>query len=92
MVAANTNNIPLTSANWTLLADGDAGAVNVLIQLRKMNSALINLASALPSPSVVNGVVVSLDDPDFSAVLAAGQKLYGKAEGPDTTVAVMVGG
>lgn len=81
----------LTSADWTLIADGSAGAASVLIQLATVDPALINLATSAPDPASAVGIVLDHGDAPFAASLLTGQKVYAKARGSAASVVAMVG-
>lgn len=81
----------LTSADWTLVADGDAGATSVLIQLTTVNPALIHLAASAPDAGSGVGIVLSDGDAPFAASLLTGQKVYAKARGSAASIVTMVG-
>lgn len=87
----DTTRHDLTAADWTLIADGDAGATSVLIQLATVAPALVHLAADAPDPASAVGIVLSDGAVPFRASLLTGQKVYAKARDTATSVVAMVG-
>ena len=92
MAVASTTTATVTSAAWILLADGDAGVTDALVQISTHGVILLRLAASLPGAEVAGGISVNDPNVTFSATLIAGQKLYGRAVSRPVMVAVMAGG
>ena len=90
-MVATTTSVALTSADWTLIADGSAGAASCLIQLATVAPALVHLAASAPSAASVVGITINHGEAPFAASLLSGQKVYAKAQSTATTVVAMVG-
>jgi len=81
--------LELTSDAWTLVADGDAGANTVLIQLARVHHAMVHLSASAPEAASMIGIVMSNNAP-FACSLLPGQRLYAKARDTATAVVAMV--
>jgi myo-inositol catabolism protein IolC len=89
MASGATSRVALVTTAWTLLADGDAGVTDVIVQNNSTSRVLLALGAAAPASTVKTGIVIANASQPFGRELAAGVKLYGRAKESALSVDVM---
>lgn len=90
MATALTKTVALSSDAWAVVADGDAGVVDAMVQTKTLGAVLLHMAGSMPGPSVLDGLTIVSGQFPFATDLAAGQKVYARSVDGPGSVSVIV--